>query len=269
MEIRKRTPGRPKYLSILNYGWSGSGKSHFGGTALLAGLKTLYIVPNTEELLTLDSMGLKDYDYIIATDYAKMWDLYLLLRKNENQYQAVVLDGLTEIQQSAKDRAIAGGSEIPYEQFIKGERRLYLQDWGTVLEMIRHFLVPFMRLPMHKIVTCLAEVDIDPKDGSPRVYPFVQGSMQQLLPAYFSIVGFSSVISSPSGETYYTFTTQAHPNLTTKDRIGIPRLYEDPSLETFLKILQGEEVKQTETEQRLQKLLTIRPIVSKPEVKEK
>jgi len=260
MEVKKRTPEGPKYLSVLAYGWSGSGKTHFGGTAVRAGLKTLFVVPNTEELLTLDGMGLKDYDYIVLTEYSRMWDLYLMLRKNEAGYQAVVLDGLTEIQQSAKDRAVAGGELIPYESFIKGEKRLYLQDWGVVLEMLRHFLVPFMRLPIHKVVTCLAEVDVDPKDGSPRVYPFIQGSMQQLLPAYFSIVGFSSVVSSVSGEVYYCFTTQSHPNLTTKDRIGPPRLYENPDIGRLLQILQGKEVRQTEIEQRLQKSLTISPV---------
>ena len=112
---------------------------------------------------------------------------------------------------------------------------------------------------MHKIVTCLSEVDIDPKDGSLVIYPLVQGSMQQLLPAYFSTVGFATVISSPAGEVYYCMTTQAHPNLRVKDEIAPQRLYENPKFETFLKQLQGGEVKQTETEQKLQKLLTIRP----------
>ena len=260
MEVRKRTPEtRTKHLSILVHGWSGSGKTHFGGTVSQAGIKTLYVVSSPKELTTLDTMGIKDYDYIILTDYSRAWDLYLTLRSNKNGYEAVVLDGLTEIQQFAKDRAVAEGDIVPYEGFVRGERRVGLRDWGTVLEMMRHFLTPFIRLPMHKVVTCLSEVDVDPKDGSPVVYPLVQGTMQQLLPAYFSTVGFATVISSPAGEAYYCMTTQAHPNLRVKDEIAPRRLYENPKFGVFLRQLNGEEVKQTETEARLQRLLTIRP----------
>lgn len=267
LTIRPRSLERPRYLSVLVHGFSGAGKTHFGGTLIKLFQKSVVIVANEEELLTLDQMGLKDYDYIIFRDYDKAWELYLLLRKNEKKWEGIILDGLTDIQQSAKDlsvRSEVGGASEVMRSFLKAERILYRQHWGQILEMIRHFIVPVSQLPVHKLITCLSEVDDDPTDGSLKVYPSLQGSMQQILPAHFSIVGYA--FKYPVGiETKYCLLTAPHPRVITKDRLSPGKLYLDPKFEDFLKLLKGEQVPETPEESRIRRSLVIRP----PEKEEK
>lgn len=253
---------RIKYLNVLVHGDSGVGKTRFAGTMVEAGLKVLYIALNEDELLTLDMVGIKGYDYQIITNYEKqLWPLYLALRRNRPGYEGVVLDGLSDLQQAAKDYELAGDSGVGaqfMEQAMKGNRRMYLQNWGNLLEMTRHFLDPFLKLPMHKIVTCVSEADDDPKTGKTKIYPALQGSLQQLIAAHFSVVGYS-YIAHWGQETYYCLTTQPHEALSTKDRTGLNQVMVDPKFKTFLDALDGKKRKPSEREVGLARALVIRP----------
>ena len=263
--IRVRGPSdRVNFLNILNHGDSGSGKTTFCGTMIKAGLKTLYVTFNEDELLTLDMMGLKDYDYYVITNYEKqLWPLYLGLRRNKPGYEGLIIDGLADFQQAAKDYELAGdeGYAKFMEEAIKGNRRMYLQNWGNLLEMTRHFLDPVLKLPLHKIVTCVSEADNDPKTGKTKIYPALQGSLQQLIAAHFSVVGFS-YIAHWGDKSYFCLTTQPHEAISTKDRTGLCRVMIDPNFRTFLNILEGKPYprgKKSELEGKLAKALVVRP----------
>jgi len=251
-----------KYLNILIHGDSGVGKTQFAGTMIEVGLKVLYIVLNEDELLTLDQQGITGYDYHIITDYEKqLWPLYLALRRNKPGYEGVVLDGLSDLQQAAKDYELAGDGGVGVqflEAAMKGTRRMYLQNWGNLLEMTRHFLDPFLKLPMHKIITCVSEADDDPKTGKTKIYPALQGSLQQLIAAHFSVVAYS-YIAHWGPKTYYCLTTQPHEALATKDRTRLCRVMINPKFQTFLDALEGKKSKASEIEEKLEKALVIRP----------
>jgi len=255
-----------KYLNILIHGDSGVGKTQFAGTMIETGLKVLYVVLNEDELLTLDQQGITGYDYHIITDYEKqLWPLYLALRRNKPGYEGVVLDGLGDLQQAAKDYELAGEEGVGaqfLEAAMKGTRRMYLQNWGNLLEMTRHFLDPFLKLPMHKIITCVSEADDDPKTGKTKIYPALQGSLQQLIAAHFSVVAYS-YIAHWGTKTYYCLTTQPHEALATKDRTRLCRVMINPKFQTFLNALEGKKYKVNkevnEMEEKLEKALVIRP----------
>ena len=255
---------RVKYLNILNHGDSGSGKSTFCGTMIEAGLKVLYVTFNEDELLTLDMMGIKGYDYYVITDYEKqLWPLYLALRRNKPGYEGLIIDGLADFQQSAKDYELAGGDGVAkfMEEAIKGQRRMFLQNWGNLLEMTRHFLDPVLKLPLHKIVTCVSEADDDPKTGKTKIYPALQGSLQQLIAAHFSVVGFSYV-AHWGPNTFWVLTTQPHEALSTKDRTRLCRVMINPKFQTFLNALEGKPYpkdKKSELEDKLARALVVRP----------
>jgi len=271
--VKTRGPDdKIKYLNILVHGDSGVGKTRFAGTMVEAGLKVLYIVLNEDELLTLDQCGVTGYDYQIITNYEKqLWPLYLALRRNSPGYEGVVLDGLGDFQQSAKDYELAGDQGVGakfMEEAMKGGRRMYLQNWGNLLEMTRHFLDPFLKLPMHKIVTCVSEADDDPKTGKTKVYPGLQGSLQQLIAAHFSVVGYS-YIAHWGPKTYYCLTTQPHEALATKDRTGLCKVMTNPKFSTFLKALDGKKEEPSEIEQKLEKALVLRPQSSSVKVESK
>jgi len=257
----------PRALSELIHGDSGTGKTHIIGTAIQAGLKTAIVVCQEEELVTLDRMGIKGgYDYFTLTDFGKVWELYLDLRKNEQKWDLVAIDGFLDFQGEAKDRAVSEGQAIPYDKLMTGQVRLYRQHWGQILEMLRHFLNPLVQLPYHKIVTCLSEVAEDPKDGSLRIYPAVQGALQKTLGAYFSVVGYS-FIQILNGKALYCLTTAPHPAITTKDRLGFNRVFVDPNFKAFVDLYyEGKEVPKRSEEENLERLLMlVRPPVKKEE----
>ena len=261
--VRTRAPeDKVKYLNILDHGDSGVGKTRFAGTMIEEGLKVLYITFNEDELLTLDMMGIHGYDYVVITDYEKqLWPLYLGLRRNKPGYEGLILDGLGDLQQSAKDYELAGNDGVGMkfmEEAMKGNRRMYLQNWGNLLEMTRHFLDPVLKLPLHKIVTCISESDDDPKTGKAKIYPGLQGSMQQLIAAHFSIVAFSYIAHSRD-RTYYCLTTQPHEAISTKDRTGLCRVMVNPKFRTFLNAWSGKVDPPGKLEVDLAKALIIRP----------
>jgi len=264
--VKTRGPeDKVKFLNILVHGDSGVGKTWFAGTMTEAGLKVLHIVLNEDELLTLDQAGIRGYDYYVITNYEKqLWPLYLSLRKNSPGYEGVVFDGLSDFQQAAKDYELAGDAGVSFkfmEQAMKGGHRMAISNWGNLLEMTRHFLGPFLKLPMHKIVTCISEPDEDPKTGRAKIYPGLQGSLQQLIAAHFSVIGYS-YIAHWGADTYYCLTTQPHESISTKDRTRLCRVIINPKFKTFLDALDGKPYptgKKSEREEKLAKALIVRP----------
>ncbi len=261
--VRTRQKGdRVKFLNILDHGDSGSGKTRFAGSMIECGLKTLYIAFNEDEMLSLDQAGLKGYDYYIVKNYEKqLWPLYQSLRINNPKYQGVILDGFGDFQQLAKDHELAGGTGPDtkfMEEAMKGNKRMYLQNWGNLLEMTRHFLDPFLQLPMHKIITCISEVDEDPKTQKGKIYPGLQGSMQQLISAHFSVVAYS-YIQNWGSDAFYCLTTQPHEYVLTKDRTNMNRVFVNPKFKYFLDAWEGNPPAESETEKQFKKVLILKP----------
>lgn len=269
VKLLTRQPGdKVEYLSILDHGDSGSGKTQFCGTMIQAGLKVLYIVFNEAELQTLDGLGIHGYDYIIVTNYeTQLWPIYLSLRQNRNKYEGLVIDGLGDFQQLAKDYELADGQSSGFmEKAMKGHVRMYLQNWGNLLEMTRHWISPVLKLPMHKIVTCISEPDDDPKTGRPKLYPGLQGGMKQIISVPFSVIGYSYV-AFWGADTYFCMTTQPHESIATKDRTRMCRVFINPQFKTFLDTLNGKKSKPSEMELKLQRALVVKPQTSHIEVK--
>jgi len=264
--VKTRGPeDKVKFLNILVHGDSGVGKTWFAGTMTEAGLKVLHIVLNEDELLPLDQAGIRGYDYYVITNYEKqLWPLYLSLRKNNPGYEGVVFDGLGDFQQAAKDYELAGDAGVNFkfmEQAMKGGHRMAINNWGNLLEMTRHFLDPFLKLPMHKIITCISEPDEDPKTGRAKIYPGLQGSLQQLIAAHFSVIGYS-YIAHWGADTHYCLTTQPHESISTKDRTRLCRVMINPKFQTFLDALDGKPYptgKKSEREDKLAKALVVKP----------
>jgi len=259
-----------KWINILDHGDSGSGKTIFAGTMIKALKKVLYVAFDEQELLTLDKAKITGYDHIIIKKYEDLWPLYLLLRKNQPGYDGFVLDGLGDFQQEAKDYELKGDDQLA--AFMKaamlGDKRMFLQDWGNLLEMTRHFVVPMLKLPMHKLVTCISEPDEDPKTGKPKIYPGLQGSLKQLIAAKFSVVAYSYIAHWPPN-TYWCLTTQPHESILTKDRTRLCRVIINPDFQMFIDALEGRKVRdQTDIEKKLQQTLIVRPQKSKPKVQE-
>jgi len=265
-QVKSRQPGeKPRYLNVLIHGDTGTGKTVFCGTMIEMGLKTLVVVFNEDELLTLDQRGLKGYDYIVVEKHEQLWPLYLALRKNEKKYEGLILDGLADFQQTAKDSELAGDGGVNLQfmqEAMKGNRRMFLQNWGNLLEMTRHSLDPILKLPLHKVMTCISEADDDPKTGKVKVYPLLQGSFQQMISAHFSVVGYSYV-AHQAGKAYWCITTQPHEVISTKDRTDLCRVLVNPKFQTFLDALNGKKSELTKLQVDLARTLILRPQATK------
>jgi len=180
------------------------------------------------------------------------------------KYLSVLLHGWPG---SGKTHTAGTAIEAGFKTFVvvPFEEELYTLDrmgWKSHdYYLVRDFgrtCLPLLRLPMHKIVTCLSEIDINPQDGSPRVYPLIQGGLQPLIAAYFSIVGFNTIVSL-GNEVHYCLLTRAHPNVITKDRLGYGRLYRNPKFLNFIHLLEGKETPPDELEESLYRSLIIAP----------
>jgi hypothetical protein len=168
----------------------------------------------------------------------------------------------------AKDYELSDEGKVTgfAEKAMKGRMRMAINNWGNLLEMTRHWIDPMLQLPMHKIITCISEPDDDPKTGKPRIYPGLQGSMQQIIAAHFSVVAYSYIAEWPP-EVYWCMTTQPHTSIQTKDRTGMCRVFVNPQFKTFLDAKDGKRAKPTELEERLKHALIVKPQTSHVEIK--
>lgn len=263
--IKTRTSeDRIPYLNILDYGMSGTGKTQFSGTMVKSmekqGKKVFYLSFNEDELQTLDRTGVTGYDYHIVQEYAKLWEIYLMLKRNAAGYGGVIIDGLGDFQQAAKDYDLTKGrtDDATRKSLMLGNTRMQINNWGNLLELTRHFLDDVLRLPLHVIVTCISKIDEHPTSGKLGVFPALQGSMQELINAHFSVVAYS-YIAQWGTDFLYCMATQPHDSISTKDRSGLSRVLINPQFQTFVDALEGKIPARTDQQKRLAQSLIITP----------
>ncbi|MFA5354571.1 MAG: hypothetical protein WC291_10110, partial [Thermodesulfovibrionales bacterium] len=152
----------------------------------------------------------------------------------------VVLDGLLDYQQKAKDVELSGGVEQKPQQnatFMReamlGRKKMEISNWGNLLELTRGFITPFLDLPLNKVVTVASEVADDPQTGKPRLYPSLEGKMKYLIKAHFQVVGYTFP-TTYQGVPHLCMATQYHESFYTKDRLGLMRVLPEPKFQTFI-----------------------------------
>lgn len=270
---------RVKWLNILDHGDNGSGKTRFSGS-LITQMKTFYITVDEREIQTLDQNGITEFDYHVLKDYSKIDDLYRMLLRNKEHYEGLVLDGLADLQQEMKDVQLSNGVdnlktnsqklEFVTKAMLGKGPQMEIKKWGNIGEMMRQVINPFLDLPMHKVITCTSEGAIDPGTGEVKLYPSLQGGMQQRIRGPFNVVAYS-FIKFYGGKAYYCMTTQPHENISTKDRTGLNRVLINPTFKMFLDAHQGKTppMDQNSVAYAIQTRLIVKPTVVTIEAKGK
>jgi len=262
-------PKPQPYASILIQGASGSGKTHTCGTLIEDGYKPLFIVCNESELDTLiGSMKIahEKVSYVKLDEFGQLYEVYEYLLQSK-EFDSFVLDGLTELQQLAKDKIVGGTAEdfmVGKAIFadIKRAGKNAIREWNVVLEMMRHAVNPFLRLPMHRVMTALTKAEDDPFNPEDTIMmPALQGQFASIISMYFSYVGYCHK-EIVGGQVKYCLTSTPFRRIETKDRFGLNAVMINPRLSNVIKAITDPSFKYqltAEEEQLRSRLATLKP----------
>lgn len=177
-----------QHLKILVYGYPGVGKTVFASTA--------NDDPRTKPALFIDfeggtlSIADKDIDVVRVTEFKQFNEIYEFLR-TQNHYKTVILDSITEIQKLNMLGLMAEAVKLNPN---KDPDRPLIDDWGKSTEQMRKLIRHFRDLPMHVIITALAQEVKDERDGSITVKPSLPGKLADEICGMLDIVGYLGVM---------------------------------------------------------------------------
>lgn len=169
MEIKKFAVTDHKIKAVV-YGSSGTGKTSFGGTAK----KAIFASAEGGLLAIAD----KQPNYVEIKSLNDLKELLSYLRNEKHDYETVIIDSITEINEIIK-------ADIEK----KTGKAMQLQDWGTLAKEIKIILRGFRDLPMH--VLFIAQ-ETNEKDGDivTKVVPSLNGKAATEIAYFMDIVGY-------------------------------------------------------------------------------
>ena len=197
IQIKQFQPTSHK-IKALVYGASGSGKTTFAGTAKNA------IFASAEGGLL--SIADKLPNYVEIKSLQDLKDLHLYLKTQPHNFETVVIDSITEINDIIK-------SDIEK----RTGKAMQLQDWGTLAKDIKTILRNFRDLPMHVLFIAQEMVDEKDENGTAsKVVPSLNGKASTEIAYFMDIVGY--VYITKTGD--HKVITGSNARLLTKDRSG-------------------------------------------------
>lgn len=216
MEIRKLSEDKHQKLNILVYAPSGHGKTRFAGTAA-AVAKPLFASAE-KGLLSLKKLSKemgKDFDYVQVDEFENLREIYDHFKEKDCPHDCVILDSLTEIQESCM------------ASILKEENREkpQMQDWGTLnLRMVK-MIRAFRDLDIHLIALALSVSDKDEETQSYSNKPLLKGALQNTVAGYFDEVFYlhAAKVKTSDGkeETKRWLQTAGNQKFLAKDRSGL------------------------------------------------
>lgn len=222
--IKKFSPKTHKIKAVI-YGWSGSWKTSFGGTApnpifasAEGGLLSIsHLNPDYVEIKTLEDLaGLLSY-----------------LKTQPHTYETIVIDSITEISEIIK-RGIEK----------KSGRAMQIQDFWTLSKKIREILAGFRDLNMHVLFIAQEKYD---KDGDQiiKIAPSLNGKSADEIAYFMDIVGYLSIDPATNERRINTNTAQKY---LTKDRTRMIGNDTTPDFSAWVEVVKGlQVVKEEET----------------------
>lgn len=193
MQIKKFKPQDHKIKALI-YGPAGSGKTVFAGTA-----KKVLFASAEGGLLSIAD---KEPDFKEVKSLRDLVEIHSYLSNEEHEYETVVIDSITEINEIIK---------------MEIERRtghsLQLQDWGDLSKKIRDIFRKFRDLPMNVILVA-QESYVTDEDKIRKVVPSLNGKAATEIAYFMDIVGYMHVEADGSR----WIETDANRKYLTKDR---------------------------------------------------
>lgn len=193
MEIKKFKPIDHKIKTLI-YGAAGCGKTSFAGTAKKA------IFASAEGGLL--SIAEKSPDFVEVKTLKDLSDLYSFLLHENHEFETVVIDSITEINEIIK---------LEIEKRLG--RPMQLQDWGELSKKIRDLFRKFRDLPMN-VILIAQEMYLTDEDKIKKIVPSMNGKAATEIAYFMDIVAYMHVESDGSR----WLETASNKKLLTKDR---------------------------------------------------
>lgn len=214
-----------RFLKVLVYGFPGSGKTRFAGTAgkrfkpLILSAESGLLVLN--QIKDADGKPIK-FDFVKIEKFEDIEFARQFLRFKDHKYDTVIIDSLTEIQQVCMDK------------ILREEKRekAQMQDWGTLNNRMVAMIRDFRDMNLNFIVTALCDSIEDQETGTARLGPLLQGKLKETVDGYFDEVFYltGKEAKSPDGKTDIKryLVTQGSNRFRAKDRSGMLPLAVEP-----------------------------------------
>lgn len=217
------------YINMLVYGKSSIGKTTLAGSA--------DAVPEMRKVLVVDceagTLSLRkttyNVDVLRPTDWAELSAIFHALKAGSHQYQTVVLDSLTEIQELNMRSIMKAMKEDP-DNVERDPDVPGMYEWNKSGKQIKQLIRAFRNLPMNIIFTALMKEDKDTKTGITMRLPDLPGKLAHQVAALFDIVLYYTIVEE-GGVGKRVVASQATTNTVAKNRGSdrLPSLLEVPN----------------------------------------
>lgn len=228
----KRPKVQTPHINMLVYGRSGIGKTTLAGSAdaVPAMRKVLYIDAEAGTLSLRKTSY--DVDVITLADWQDLGEIYTALKAGAHEYQTVVLDSLTELQEMCMSTIMRLMKEDP-ENAERDPDVPGMYEWNKSEKQVKRLIRAFRGLPMNVIFTSLVKEDKDPRSGMIMKLPDLPGKLAHRVAPLFDVVLYYTIVpqsEEDGGGHRRVVASQAGSNTVAKNRGSalLPELLEIP-----------------------------------------
>lgn len=213
VQITKTSDQKYQFANILIFGESGSGKTHFLGTAP-EGEMIIFNVMSESGLMTLREKGIDVIDINSLKDMEEA--LKWLETEGIKKYRYVGIDSFSQFQKGLEKQISATGFQL----------------WGQVKEITKELVDRVKGLPINFVALC--EVSMKDDEGGIKYIPSLIGSSKDEVPYWFDEVYFFEKTGKAGEKPTYRALTNSGSKYPCKSRIGsLPIVIENPTI-TFV-----------------------------------
>jgi phage nucleotide-binding protein len=183
---------RKKHSNILVYGESGVGKTTFAATAPRP---ILWLEAEGGTHSIGDPVGI---DIARVSSLADYREALKYLQANEDKYESVVIDSITETQAAMLKEIMRA---VKAADMSRDEFQPLFAEWGKVTGVLREIARAYRDLPMNTVFTALTREDKDELTGKVRIRPRLSPALAEELPAFMDAVVYLYTATPKKGET--------------------------------------------------------------------
>jgi len=224
-------------IKAIIYGKAGVGKTY---TARSLDSKKTLIISAESGLLPLRGMKFEVWE---PESWNEMGHILLELKKpeNENRFDNVFIDSLTELNEMAKEQIVKKDRPALGKDLGKVYDDLMTQqDWGLLATRMTRFIRAYRDLSYNVIFTCLEDTHKNDMTGELTFTPSINGKLALNINGYFDEV-FRLLTREEDDKINRYFLTAKTEKSIAKDRSGALNRFEHADWKTVFGKIHGEE----------------------------